>query len=254
MTTRMHQAGQVLDYTNPSSSDAVSAGTLVKIAGLVGVVINDIPASGVGAVQVEGVVAIPKKQEAIEAGLPIRFDANGDPYNGTAGTGAATADASSAMAAADLLCGSAAYAAAATDEEVYVRLNAFSPDYPAWANRVHIKKTADYTVLGTDNGKVIHVNGSAELDDIVILTMTAVATLGDGFEVIIVNDAADGQSQCQIELHNDDKFLNPAVLDDGDQLHNTLATSKRGDYKHLRSSAAGFYVEDGRGTWADGGA
>ncbi|RKY09847.1 MAG: hypothetical protein DRP56_02090 [Planctomycetota bacterium] len=75
-----------------------------------------------------------------------------------------------------------------------------------------------------------------------------------GFEVIIQNDAADGESQIQIEVNASDKFANPAALDDGDQLHNTLATSVQGDFVRLVATTAGWYVAEMRGTWADGGA
>lgn len=53
-------------------------------------------------------------------------------------------------------------------------------------NPLIAEKTLTYLVLTTDRGKLIHYSGAGGVD----LTLTAAATLGDGFNFILRNDAA----------------------------------------------------------------
>jgi predicted RecA/RadA family phage recombinase len=85
---RLVQEGRLVDYT-PSS--AVAAGAVVVQNNLVGIAPRAIPASTLGALVVEGVVEVPHAADAIAAGGAVYWDADGDPYGGEAGTGAATA-------------------------------------------------------------------------------------------------------------------------------------------------------------------
>jgi hypothetical protein len=229
---------------------AVVAGQVLQLdCGLAAIVpTGGIAASAEGTVHVNGDFDVRNVAIAGNQGDNVWWDENGTGVDGN--TGACTTDAS----VGDFWIGTLAKDLEATDTRARVSLNKVNPYLPPWVNRTHIKKTADYTVLGTDNGKVVHCDGSAEGDDIIVITMTAIATLGDGFECIIQNDAADGESQITIEVNASDKFLNPTALDDGDTLDNTLATAVRGDFVKVRSTAAGFYIEEMRGTWADGGA
>jgi hypothetical protein len=240
-----YQSGDVLDLL---ADTTYAAGQMIQIAGKAGMVQQDLVSGQTGSVVIKGEQKVRAAAVAGNAGDNVWWDEDATGVDGN--SGACTTNAADG----DFWCGTLAAVLSAASGEAKVLLNEVTPALPAWVNRTHVKKTADYTVLGTDNGKVIHCDGSAEVDDIIILTMTAIATIADGFSVVIVNDAADGASQLQIELAAADKFLNPTALDDGDQLHNTLATSKRGDYVVLRASADGFYVEEMRGTWADGGA
>lgn len=248
MNTRMHQIGAALDYTNPSGSTTIKAGELVKVAGLVGAAINDIAPNALGAVQVAGVAAIPKKNEAIQAGLPVWWDADGNPVSGTAGTGAATSYGNSAMAAGDLLCGCAVYAAASGDATVAVALNKFSPDYPAWANRYH--KAATTATLSTNElGCVLRVSTADQ-----VLTLNEIATVYIGNEVIIINDCADGAGTTGLRItpHTNDGFSGYGITHATNKyLTNTAGTAKRGDYIRLLSAGDTHWaVLERRGIWA----
>ncbi len=80
--------GTCVDYT-PSS--AVAAGQVVVQGSLVGVAPMAIAANALGSLDVDGVFDFSKAQEAITAGAAVYWDEDGNPYGGTAGTGAATA-------------------------------------------------------------------------------------------------------------------------------------------------------------------
>lgn len=243
LEAQFYKEGNVIDHT-PAS--ALTGGQVIQLSlGLAAIAQNDIAASATDGVLISGIVAVRNTATAGNVGDNVWWDENGTAVD--TATGACTTLAS----AGDFWIGTLAKALVATDLVAYVHLNKANPSLPAWVNRTHLNKTADYTVLDTDAGSVIHCDGSAEGDDIIIITMLATSP---GFEVIIQNDGQDGESQLQIEVNGADKFCNPTALDDGDQLHNTLATSIRGDYVHLLATTNGWYVAEMRGTWADGGA
>lgn len=101
-------AGNRIDYT-PGS--AVTAGDLVILEDLVGLATEDIAASVLGSLAVEGVFRFPKNGTAIAQGKYVYWhgaDANAGPESST-GTG-------------DALLGKAAKAAAAGDSTVDVKL------------------------------------------------------------------------------------------------------------------------------------
>lgn len=247
MNTRMHQIGAALDYTNPSSSTTLTAGTLIKIAGKVGVAINDIAPLSLGAVQAVGVVAIPKKNEAIPAGLPVWWDADGNPKVGENGSGAATSYGNSAMAADDLLCGMAVYAAAANDATVCVALNEFSPDCPAWPNRYH-KAATTGTLTTNELGCVLRVSAADQT-----LTLNDIGTVYIGDELIIIADTADGAGSTGLVItpHSSDGFSGFGITHAVNKtLTNAKATSKRGDYiRLLATGTTHWQVLEMRGTW-----
>lgn len=121
LIAQYHKEGDWLDYTN-ASGDTITAGTPVAVAGRVGLLFNDLADGETAAVRVKGLVKIRKITGAMATpGTAIYFDDDGNPLNGTAGSGAATATAGS-----NLLLGSLVYAAADTDETCIVALNEFT--------------------------------------------------------------------------------------------------------------------------------
>jgi len=107
--------GKRIDYT-PGS--AVAAGDVIVMDNLIGIATSPIAANTVGSLAVEGIFDVPKKQEAFNTlGAPVYWDADGDPYGGTAGSGAATA-----TSTAGPLMGFVVETAGATDTTVRVLL------------------------------------------------------------------------------------------------------------------------------------
>ena len=84
------QHGDRIDHT-PSTD--VLAGTIVRQQHLVGVADLDIPANRLGALSIRGLYQVSKKNEAIDAGQLVYWDANGQPVWGEPNSGAATATA-----------------------------------------------------------------------------------------------------------------------------------------------------------------
>lgn len=107
------QEGALVDYT-PGS--AVTAGDVIVQGGLVGIANLDIAASELGALAVQGVFDVVKEEVAIAAGADVWWRPAGDPYGGTADSGAASPVGGSAY------LGKAVEAAASTDSTVRVRL------------------------------------------------------------------------------------------------------------------------------------
>ncbi len=112
--TRYSSDGAI-DYT-PAA--AVTAGDVVVLGGIVGIAPNDIAANAKGALEIEGVFKVPKTTAAWVVGLPVHWNASGDPDGGTAGTGAAN------QLGIGFYMGLATIAAASGDDYGYVRLNA----------------------------------------------------------------------------------------------------------------------------------
>jgi len=110
--------GEAVDYTPVGDVDA---GTPIEIAGVVGVALLDIAAGAKGALALDGHFKGAKAEVAISAGDVVGWDADGDPYGGTAGSGAYT----NAEADWDFAVGVALYDAAATDSLVCFDLNRF---------------------------------------------------------------------------------------------------------------------------------
>ena len=94
------QAIENMDYhtmpwTNGTGSD-VSTGDIVVVDGVVGAAIGPIPAGKSGTLVLLTVINVVKKYEAIAQGAAVYWDETGNPYGGTAGTGAATGTATGA--------------------------------------------------------------------------------------------------------------------------------------------------------------
>nr|DAD83021.1 MAG TPA: protein of unknown function DUF2190 [Caudovirales sp. ct1Jx6] len=100
--------GDALDYTNPSSTDSIEAGTIINLTTRIGVAAADIPAGKAGVVNLVGVYALPKTAElAIAVGDAVYFSTK---------TGVVTKTNS------DVPCGFAAAAAAEADATVLVKI------------------------------------------------------------------------------------------------------------------------------------
>jgi predicted RecA/RadA family phage recombinase len=119
LKAQLFKEGAVLDYTAAANK---LGGDVVAVAGLCGVLVDDVANGYSGSAQVQGLVKVEKKQEALAAGADVWYDADGNPYLGTAGTGAATGTPCSGTG--DVYMGKVPYAAAANDTHCYVLLNA----------------------------------------------------------------------------------------------------------------------------------
>lgn len=72
---------------------AVTGGDVVVLGTqLIGIAPRDIAASVLGSVDVTGIFEVPKDNSNVTAGMPLYWDSDGDPYGGTAGTGAFTSN------------------------------------------------------------------------------------------------------------------------------------------------------------------
>ncbi|MFA5291944.1 MAG: DUF2190 family protein [Phycisphaerae bacterium] len=243
MTISFYQNGKSIDYT-PAVD--VPAGTIVVLKGLVGITKLDIPANTKGALCIEGIFAVPKKNEAFAEGLPVWLDANGDPYGGTAGTGAATQIGGDAQASDDVLLGKAVIAAAATDQFAYVALNKFDPRIPTFAGAARITKAASANAAATESGVCYDCTA-----DNTVITLPATAA---GLEFTVMNLAADGAALVEVDFQAGDKSLGGlgvAAGGDGKKLSNTKATAKKGDFITFASDGTdGYRIKAIRGTWA----
>lgn len=99
---------------------AVTGGDVVVVNGIVGVAPNDIAAAVKGSIATRGVFKLPKTTAAIVAGLPVHWNATGDPDSGTAGTGAAN------QLGIGVPAGLAAEASASGDDYAIVNLHVFT--------------------------------------------------------------------------------------------------------------------------------
>lgn len=81
------QEGKTIDVVLAA---AVSSGDPVVVGEMVGIAQVDGAIGDTIAVALEGVYEVPQAAEVIELGSAVYWDADGDPYGGTAGSGAAT--------------------------------------------------------------------------------------------------------------------------------------------------------------------
>ena len=88
--TRYQSDGNAIDYT-PGS--AVTAGDVIVLGSVVAIATEDIAASTLGALALDGVFKVPKITGANAVGTLIYWNPTGDPVGGTAGSGAATSTA-----------------------------------------------------------------------------------------------------------------------------------------------------------------
>ena len=81
------QKGQTIDYTNPSTEAAISAGDVVSLGTRVGVAGTDIPAGAVGSVATEGVFIFPHSTSGTEItlGAAVYWDGENGVITATSG-------------------------------------------------------------------------------------------------------------------------------------------------------------------------
>jgi len=84
------QEGRIIPFTAGAN---IKSGQVVVVGSLVGVSMTDVPDGSEGQLALEGIFDVPAAAAAITVGAPVYWDADGDPYGGTADSGAATATA-----------------------------------------------------------------------------------------------------------------------------------------------------------------
>ncbi len=113
-----------VDYT---PTGVRTAGQVVQLPdGKAGICIDAILANALGAARVAGIVEMRQKAEIIPAGVVVGWDEDGDPYNGTGGTGALT----QFLADADFIVGVVTVTTTATTENAKVDLNEIGQSRP----------------------------------------------------------------------------------------------------------------------------
>jgi len=133
----------------------------------------------------------------------------------------------------------------ATKLEVEFRPGEVDEFGPNTVNR--ILKSANYTVLLADSGKIIYIDTTT-----VVAAMSAIATLLSGFEVTIVNAGTSGATLIQVDPDGSEVMSGGCGLaagTAGQKISNTAATAKRGDFVKLAGNATGFTIISMRGTW-----
>ena len=86
----VNQDYHTMPWTNATGSN-VSAGDIVVVNGLIGTPIGNIDNGKTGTLLFLTVINVRKKNETLTQGNAVYWDTAGDPYNSTAGSGAATA-------------------------------------------------------------------------------------------------------------------------------------------------------------------
>ncbi|MBN1435672.1 MAG: hypothetical protein JW936_01230 [Sedimentisphaerales bacterium] len=235
-----YKKGEKRDYTNGTGS-TVSGGTLKEFSdGKVGLVLADIANGDSDGLQITGIIKVEKKNEAMSAGLPVGFDSDGDPYGGTASSGAATLF----LADADMVCGYVWADASATATHCYICLNEFTEMYPYFKNRIYETKSDDYTIDAQDTGKVIQIATDAKT-----LTLTAVAGIV-GCDVVVQNLGADAAVALTLSPNASDKIAGPDIAGgDNKDLVNTKTTAIQGDWLRM-VAGTDWFVKEMVGTWA----
>jgi predicted RecA/RadA family phage recombinase len=171
MKAKFKQEGCVIDYT-PGSD--VAAGDVIVTNGTIGIASRAIATGAMGALAIEGVFSVQKAQEALSAFDTVYWDADGNPYNGTAGSGAITATSSG-----NTYFGIVVTAAADTDERALVLLiKPKTVTVNASLTLAISDPGASGAIPVTDSGNVAIVTAGAE-------TRTLAAPSKDGQELLI---------------------------------------------------------------------
>jgi len=226
---------------------AVIATTTVTTlpAGLMGIPHGDLASADIAEMQMKGRVRFVHTASFGTAGDNVWWDNNGDPYGGTAGTGAATTKPS----AGDYWLGILSKACTITDATCEVLLNQVNPYRPPWVNRFHeLLAATTLTMDVQDTGKVIHFDHTAACT----ITLPATAI---GLDFIIQNDTGETTAGYALTLapNASDAFAgvnwSPST---NKALVNVQATHKRGDWIHLRgqgTAATGWLIIEKSGLW-----
>ncbi|MBE3133663.1 MAG: DUF2190 family protein [Acidobacteria bacterium] len=236
--SRYVHEGKSIDYT-PAA--AVAAGNIIQVGSLCAFSPEDIAASVMGAVAVEGVIRSPFVGGIVgDVGNNVWWDANATPYGGSA-DGACTLSPS----AGDWWVGTLIAATSATGATCDVALNQENPNQPAFQGKTHILSAIDVTlVAATHSGGVVHID--AAVAKTVTLPVGVV-----GMDYVIVNDCDDG-ILLTVDLNGTEIVAGANMTcANGQTMKNTAATAKRGDYIHLvcNVAATSWRCVAKSGTW-----
>lgn len=239
LKTEYYKEGKALGHT---AASAITAGDPTSLSGksVIGVPQSDIASGDADSLEVSGLFRGWSDGSFGNVGDNVWYDSNGDPLNGTAGSGAYTTDAT----AGDYWVGTLAAPLVATDEAAYIRWGVQNPDLPAWPNRTHVKTAVDLTyVAATHSGLVIHVTADAKT----VTLPTGVV----GMEAIVVNDVADAGALVTVDLDGNETIQGNLTIAATKTANLTKATSIRGDFLRLVcTTAAGIWrCSEKRGTW-----
>jgi predicted RecA/RadA family phage recombinase len=234
------QEGLSIDHTPVG---AVYAGSIIQVGALSAFAQRDIAAAALGAVQVAGVIRGPYVGGIANVGDNVWWDANGTPYGSGVADGAFTCNG----AAGDWWAGTLVKAAVAADTTCDIALNKVNPNLPPWTNKAHVTTAADLTLVGaTHNGKVVHVTDDGGHDTAVTLPIGVA-----GMEYIIQLDEADATMTLHVDLNGNETIEGNLAVAATELAHNTIGTSKRGDFLHLvcETNALLWRCVQKRGTW-----
>lgn len=165
--------GDSIDYT---PSVAVTGGDVVVQSGLVGVAVTDIAANKLGSLSVTGLKYVPKTTAAWSVGLPVHWNATGDPDSGTAGTGAAN------QLGVGVLMGVAALAAVSGDDRGYVLLGRAAGDNSGASSSVTPTVGGGTTGLIPANAGFVTVINGVDANSQISLPA---GTVGDEIKILV---------------------------------------------------------------------
>ena len=206
------QTGIYLDYT---PAVARTAGEMVQVGGQAGMCATAIAICALGAAQVRDIVKVRAAAVTGADGDIVGWDEDGDPYGGTAGTGAATTK----LTDMDFLIGSLRAALTATAGEAVVELNNYRDVHKAL-----VKLTAaQIKLLATTQVELIAAPGADRVNQVLALQMIlkygsevfAEPSAPDDLEVVY--DAAGGTSIADVIgdfiINSADTIAQPQIKD-----------------------------------------
>lgn len=174
--------GRTIDYT-PAS--AVSAGDIIVLGGMVAIAHGNIAANALGALGIIGVYDIEKDNSDISIGAAIYWDDDGNPVDGTAGSGAVTTTSSGG----NVWMGFAIAAAGASARHVRIFLVpavAVTANHYGPLNNVITDPGASGAIPVTASGTVALVTAGAESR-----TLAAPTFVGQELLVYLKTDGGD---------------------------------------------------------------
>jgi predicted RecA/RadA family phage recombinase len=219
------QIGDTIDYT-PGS--AVAAGTVYVLGStIVTIVPVAIAATDKGATAVRGIFNVPKDNSDVAAGDALYWDSDGDPYGGTAGSGAFTKTSTG-----NVFAGIALEAAGTTTGDVDMLLRSIDGTVPG-----------SYTPMTAAS---VAVGGTAIANANAVATGFTIVTGADDTAAIRLPEAAAGRV-CFIKNGVANKILKvfPAV---NDQINNTTANSV---YNQTNGAFRTYIAHNAVAWWTD---
>jgi predicted RecA/RadA family phage recombinase len=215
MQARFVQDDGVFDYT---PATAVNGGDVVVTSTLVGIAKRDIAANVPGSLHTKGIFDIVKANEEIAAGTKVYWDADGNPYGGTAGTGAITA-----TSAGNTYMGKTTEHAAADDPTVNVLLG--GDEYASITQHEMLSAI----IADPGNAGAIPVTGSGHVDIVTAgaetRTLAAPSFLGQMLLVSMKTDGGDCVITCATTVNQTG--------------NNTITLNDAGDAVLLQAKANG---------------